>query len=90
MNDAGLPMGAARFVVRDMGNSVDRIELIELITVGDASLECSLGGRCPLPATSRLLDLCANALGLDGSRFAPLGCVRAVDDRVWEVICWLV
>ena len=82
---------AARFVVRDMGNGVDKVELSEVIPLECAQADAALCGREPIIATDRLRDLCGVAIGSPGvwCEDCPIqGFVRALADNTFEAVSW--
>ena len=84
---------ARRFVLRDMGNGVDRIEMPELIPLEAAKEEAGLHGRTALPMQTcmRIVDACSVALPTgcsDCSDCIQAGFVRAIDEYAIELILW--
>ena len=88
---------ALRFVVRDLGNGVDRLESYELIPLDQARIETSLPDRTEIYFTQdcRLDDmgkLAFTSMGFDCDRdCAGLLKVfaRPIDDRTLELTLWL-
>lgn len=83
---------ARRFVLRDMGNGVDRIEMAELVHLEAAKEECLLPGRSPILLNScgRLLDACSMASppSFPCADCVQSGSVRSVDEYTIELIAW--
>lgn len=88
-----LPARAISFVIRDMGNGVDRIEMPDLIDAAAAKVEANLPGRVKLsfPLPVRIADCLGVATRLLLGR-APYpikgGCAEVVGDNAIRVIAW--
>lgn len=85
---------ALRYIVRDMGNGVDRIELAEPLVLDQALIEASLPGRhkISIDAGSRMASLATiavQAIGFEPEDHCILdGIARPLDEYSVEVICW--
>ena len=95
-SDCKEPAFALKFVARDMGNGVTRLETASLVAFQDAQTEAALPDRMkvPYPGPTAIADMAEealHALGVDTSR---CGChvrktyVRAIDDHAYEAIVW--
>lgn len=87
---------AVRYIVRDMGNGVDRIEFPTILGIDEAKVESTLKDRVPI-------NFCQNERYYTLSKAAFLrmgfeihgagdcliaGVVRPVDDNAVEVMYW--
>lgn len=83
---------ARRFVIRDMGNGVERVEMASILSLDAAKEECRLPDRTPIPMHPgvRILDACSVALSpaLNCSNCVQSGCVSAIDEYAIELIVW--
>jgi hypothetical protein len=88
---------AARLVVRSMGNGVDRVEVFDLIPIGQAKIDTALTDREPVPShyAARFFDLAIEAaklLGISGletaNDYAREVYARPVDANAVEIIFW--
>lgn len=82
---------ARRFVVRDMGNEVDRIEAFDLIPIEAAKEEAKLPERTPLslPHSDRIEDIFATGCSkVYCGNCIPFGFVRPIDDSSFEMMIW--
>lgn len=87
---------ALRFVVRDMGNRVDRIEHASLVPLEDARIEAGLHGWHPIayPYPDRFYDAGVAAcwmLDIDVSgmnKFIISAVVRVIDERTIELLSY--
>lgn len=90
------PDYALRYIVRDMGNGVDRIDSASLLPLEQALTEASLPDRRkillePGHRLTTLTDYVISDLGYvtDQSRHCILdGVARTIDDYTIEVLCW--
>ncbi len=88
---------ALRYVVRDVGNGVDRLEAYELIPIDQALVETSLPDRTEIyfEPNDRLDDfgkLAFSSLGFecDGDSAGLLKVfARPIDERTLEITLWL-
>lgn len=85
------------FVVRHMGNGVDRVEMPRLAPIEEVKQERDLPGRSALTLLpgGRMVDLAraaAGSLGLISAchNYVADGFVRSVDDERVEVAAWLL
>lgn len=85
---------AYRFIIRELGNSVDRIDGMELIDLETAKTESQLPGRhrMPIPIPLKVKELCEVATDAGLCKLCS-GCVptafsRAIDENTIEVIIW--
>ena len=86
---------ARRIIVRDMGNSVDRIEMSGFTTLEAAKDECRLPDRLQLPCDSdRMKDICFTAAqpspDCSCSDCIQSGSMRGIDDQSFELLVWRV
>jgi hypothetical protein len=87
---------ALRFVVRDMGNGVKRLENAYLVPIEQARIESELSDRTPLlfPHPDEVLDFAFEALRSIGVRpdLSPKRIrklfARAIDDYTVEIVGW--
>jgi len=88
--------GALRYIVRDMGNAVDRIESATMVPLDQAIIEASLPDRMkivlePGSRLASLAQLVIEDMGYDTdcSRRCVLdGVARPVDEFALEILCW--
>jgi len=87
---------ALRYVVRDMGNGVDRVESAAIVPIDHALIEASLPDRMiitlhPGSRLASLSRLVVTQLGYETDKTRPCvldGVARPVDEYAIEILCW--
>ena len=82
---------ARRFIVREMGNGVDRVEAFDLMSIDAAKEEGKLPERSPLPLphSDRIEDIFASGCAkVYCGNCIPCGFVRPLDDASFEMMIW--